>query len=237
MVNPAYPGLIDIPNQVIRYWGTGDEKIDMTTVPDTATFTARVAADPDAAPGVHTVSGALVSFNDIAREIEAVSGVKLRHESWGNLDDLNRAIEAKGGSWNAVMEWYFFAMLQTPRWRTSKTSATPTSDPPPSTTTSSPPSTVSTTERPMKSTGRPERVVCDGVLSRSVAREGVPLGGGRDACGDGAAEHGDHDRLSHVADLACFLHHSRGEEGRRASECESPSARLPTRRRPRRGMQ
>ncbi|RKR74726.1 NmrA family NAD(P)-binding protein [Frondihabitans australicus] len=114
MVNPAYPGLIDMANKVIRYWGTGDEKIDMTTVSDTAALTARVAADPDAAPGVHAISGALVSFTDIAREIEAVYGVTLRHESWGSLDDLNHAIAAKGGSWNAIMEWYFFAMLQTP---------------------------------------------------------------------------------------------------------------------------
>jgi hypothetical protein len=33
---------------VFRYFGTGDEKLDMTTYADAAAFTAEVAADRDA---------------------------------------------------------------------------------------------------------------------------------------------------------------------------------------------
>jgi NmrA-like family len=41
-------GFADAKNGVFRYFGTGDEKLDMTTYADTAAFTAEVAADPSA---------------------------------------------------------------------------------------------------------------------------------------------------------------------------------------------
>jgi len=41
-------GIADAKEGVFRYWGTGDEKFDMTTYADAAAFTAEVAADPNA---------------------------------------------------------------------------------------------------------------------------------------------------------------------------------------------
>jgi hypothetical protein len=41
-------GLTDAKAGVFKYFGTGDEKLDMTTYADTAAFTAEVAADPSA---------------------------------------------------------------------------------------------------------------------------------------------------------------------------------------------
>lgn len=114
MLDPRNTGLIDLERGVVRFWGTGDEPIDMTTVEDTARFAARVATDPDAAPGVHAVSGARVTFAGVAREIEAVTGVPMRPVSWGDVDALRAAIAAKGGGWNAMMEWYFVSMITAP---------------------------------------------------------------------------------------------------------------------------
>lgn len=47
IVNPMI-GMIDTETDTFRYWGTGDEPWDMTTVPDAAAFVARAAVDEDA---------------------------------------------------------------------------------------------------------------------------------------------------------------------------------------------
>jgi len=116
MLSPAQAGLVDVDRGTVQYWGTGDEVIDLTTVADTAEFTARVATDEAAQPGIHTISGAQVSFNGIAGELEKVTGLTLQRSSWGSVDKLREVITAKGGagSWDAMMEWYFLAMLTTP---------------------------------------------------------------------------------------------------------------------------
>lgn len=114
MLNPSYPGMIDLQQGLVQTWGTGDEPFDLTTVPDTARFTARLATDDSAAAGVHTLSGSLVSFADIGREIEKVTGKPMQVHSFGDVDGLRSAIDAKGGGWNAIMEWYLLSMLTTP---------------------------------------------------------------------------------------------------------------------------
>lgn len=114
MLNPSYPGLVDLEQGVVQVFGSGDELFDLSTVRDTARFTARLATDDTAAPGVHTLSGDQVSFARIAREIESVTGRSMQVRSLGSVDTLRRAIDAKGGGWNAVMEWYLLAMLTTP---------------------------------------------------------------------------------------------------------------------------
>lgn len=116
MLSPDQPGLVNVDQATVQFWGTGDEVIDLTTLSDTAQFTARLATDESARPGIHTISGAQVSFNTIAQELEKVTGIALRRTSWGSVDELREVIAAKGGagSWDAVMEWYFLAMLTTP---------------------------------------------------------------------------------------------------------------------------
>lgn len=116
MVNPTRPGLVDVSQKVVHFWGTGDEVFDLTTVEDTAAFTARLATDDSAAAGVHTISGGQVSFNQVADEVSRVTGVRIRATSWGSIDELKRVITAKGGpgSWDAAMEWYFAGVLTAP---------------------------------------------------------------------------------------------------------------------------
>lgn len=41
-------GIIDTETDKFHYWGTGDEQWDVTTVPDSAAFVAKVALDKDA---------------------------------------------------------------------------------------------------------------------------------------------------------------------------------------------
>ena len=57
MLDPAVPGLIDLSGGTVMLWGTGDEPFDLTTVEDTARFTARVATDSADVSGVRYLSG------------------------------------------------------------------------------------------------------------------------------------------------------------------------------------
>ena len=114
MLDPSFPMFVDLAQRQIRFFGTGDELTDMTTVEDTARFTARVATDLEAHAGVHTISGAQTSFAQIRREIEHVTGIVLEPVSLGDTESLRRAIAAKEDPWHAVMEWYSLAMLTTP---------------------------------------------------------------------------------------------------------------------------
>ena len=44
----SFSGLYDGNKGVFRYWGTGDEKLDLTTYDDAAKYTAEIALDKDA---------------------------------------------------------------------------------------------------------------------------------------------------------------------------------------------
>jgi hypothetical protein len=69
---------------------TGDEPFNLTTVDDTARFTARVATDPADLAGVRYLSGAEATFNAIIDETERLSGKTLARTVLGSADDLRR---------------------------------------------------------------------------------------------------------------------------------------------------
>lgn len=119
MLDPATPGLVDLPRATVTLWGTGDEPFDLTTVDDTARFAARLATDPDDVSGVRYLSGARASFNDIIAETERLTGTALRREVLGSADDLRRTTAAAEDPWTVVPQWYFLAMLTTPPFPTN----------------------------------------------------------------------------------------------------------------------
>ena len=77
MLDPAVPGLINLSGGTVMLWGTGDEPFDLTTVEDTARFTARVATDPADVSGVRYLSGERTTFNTIIAETERLTGTTL----------------------------------------------------------------------------------------------------------------------------------------------------------------
>ncbi|KAK9481532.1 putative pinoresinol-lariciresinol reductase 3 [Lipomyces starkeyi] len=60
----------------VMYVGSAEQKIDFTTIPDVAAFTAAVAADPNPTPRVLRCAGDEVSAKDIAAIMSRVKGVK-----------------------------------------------------------------------------------------------------------------------------------------------------------------
>ncbi len=114
MLDPATPGLIDLTKGTVMLWGTGDEPFDLTTVEDTARFTAKIAADLADVSGVRYLSGARASFNEIIAETERLTGTTLTRTVLGSAEDLRRLTAAAEDPWSVVQQWYFLAMLTVP---------------------------------------------------------------------------------------------------------------------------
>lgn len=111
MLDPARPGLVDVDASRVVVWGTGDEPFNVTTLDDTARFTARLATDPADVSGVHYLSGAETTFNGIAEETERLTGTPVTRHVLGSAEDLRRIVEGADDPWSVVMEWYLLSML------------------------------------------------------------------------------------------------------------------------------
>ena len=120
MFSPNSHGPVDIGAGTVAYWGTGDEPFDLTTVDDTARFTARLAVDPDAQAGVHTISAGPTTYTEIRGMIERATGKALRPKNLGDEHQLREVIAATANPWEAVYEWYALGMLVTPTFRSTE---------------------------------------------------------------------------------------------------------------------
>ncbi|KAF2163962.1 hypothetical protein M409DRAFT_57066 [Zasmidium cellare ATCC 36951] len=76
-------------NGKFTYFGTGDEKLDMTTMKDTAAFTAEVAMDENA-NGYLNVVGDRKSVKELAKVYEEVYGVTPEVQRRGSFEDLHK---------------------------------------------------------------------------------------------------------------------------------------------------
>ena len=111
VLDPGTPGLIDLSKDTVILWGTGDEKFDLTTVEDTATFTAKVATDPADLSGVRFLSGARASCNDIIAETDRLTGRELTRNVLGSAQDLRDIVNRADDPWSVLPQWYFLSML------------------------------------------------------------------------------------------------------------------------------
>ena len=113
MINRG-PAMVDLDQPQAVYWGGGDDEFDMTTVEDTAKFTARLAADLEAPAGTYRISGGRASFNNLADAIGQRTGSPVPTRSLGSLEQLRDNLQAAGDPWSQVMQWYTLALLTTP---------------------------------------------------------------------------------------------------------------------------
>jgi uncharacterized protein YbjT (DUF2867 family) len=111
MLDPDTAGIVDLQAGTATVWGTGDEPFNLTTVEDTARFTARIATDQADVSGVHRVSGAETSFNAIIDETERITGTPLTRTVMGTTEDLRRITAEADDPWSVVMPWYLLSML------------------------------------------------------------------------------------------------------------------------------
>lgn len=119
MMLAAGGGMIDLDDPRAIYWGSGDEPFDLTTVDDTARFTAALSADAATTGGVFRISGSRTSMTEIADGIEKRIGRPVPRRSLGPVTELARTLEAAGDPWSHVMEWYTLALFTTPPFGTT----------------------------------------------------------------------------------------------------------------------
>lgn len=82
-----YAGYATFPDAKFAYYGTGDEKFEMTTMPDVAEYTAAVAVQPGAV-GFINVLGDKISVKEMAQTFQEVYGVEPTLENLGSLEEL-----------------------------------------------------------------------------------------------------------------------------------------------------
>ena len=71
----------------ILYWGNPDQRMDFTTMDDTATFTARAALDPST-PRFLRIAGDQLSARDLTVLVSEVTGTKFKLFRAGSLGSL-----------------------------------------------------------------------------------------------------------------------------------------------------
>ena len=114
MLDPETAGIVNLQNNTARLWGTGDEPFNLTTVDDTAHFTALLATDPADISGVRAVSGAETTFNTIIAETERLADTTLAVQILGDADDLRRITAEADDPWSVIRQWYFLSMITVP---------------------------------------------------------------------------------------------------------------------------
>lgn len=77
------------PLRRVLYWGDADQKLDFTTIEDTAKFTAAAALD-DSAPRILRIAGDQRSARDLARIASELTGKEFRLVRGGPLGRLDR---------------------------------------------------------------------------------------------------------------------------------------------------
>ena len=76
----------------VFYWGDADQRMDFTTIDDTAAFTASAALDPST-PRVLRIAGDQVSARELAAVVSEVTGQKFRLFRAGGLGMLGKLIK------------------------------------------------------------------------------------------------------------------------------------------------
>ena len=94
-----YPGgMFDLERAVARTWGEGDERFEVTSVEDTARYTARAAADRALPSGKFAIAGERISFDAVTAAFEQVTGRAFRRERLGSIADLRAWIADRRAS-------------------------------------------------------------------------------------------------------------------------------------------
>ncbi|MDL4821731.1 NmrA family NAD(P)-binding protein [Actinomadura opuntiae] len=96
-VMTGFMGLIDWEQGTLSHWGDPDQPLDLTSVADTAAYTAAVALDP-AATGTMRFAGEVISMRQFHDAVQRGSGRTLRLHHLGTADDLRAEINRQAAA-------------------------------------------------------------------------------------------------------------------------------------------
>lgn len=88
-------GVVDLNADTFSYWGDARQPMDLTTIPDTAAYTAAAALDPTTANRTVSVAGDVLSMTQLRTAIEAATGRGLIERHLGDIAALDAEIERR----------------------------------------------------------------------------------------------------------------------------------------------
>ena len=88
----GFMGIIDWEHRAVSHWGDPDQPVDITSVSDTAAYTAAVALDPKAV-GTFRFAGDVMSLRQFHGAVERGSSRQFALRHLGTADDLRAEIE------------------------------------------------------------------------------------------------------------------------------------------------
>ncbi|MEV5574182.1 NmrA family NAD(P)-binding protein [Spirillospora sp. NPDC052269] len=100
----GFMGLVDWDRGTLAHWGDPDQPLDMTSVPDTAAFTAAVALDPTAV-GTFRFAGEVLSMRQFHEAVQGGSGRTLELLHLGTADELRAEIERQAAQTENPFEY------------------------------------------------------------------------------------------------------------------------------------
>jgi len=108
-------GYLDEANQQIKFYGTGDEKVQLTSYEDTAAYVAEVVADPSAS-GWFEFVGEESTMKKLAADYSLFTGKEFKPVSLGTQADLEALIkklkeENPNNPWAYIPLQYQWAIL------------------------------------------------------------------------------------------------------------------------------
>ena len=102
-------GAIDLEKGTVGFYGDGNQKVEITTVDDTAAMTARVALDRTVPAGKFAFAGDRISFREAGEIVARQTGREMKPVSYGSEADL-RAAMASADPHKQVMLAYLLYM-------------------------------------------------------------------------------------------------------------------------------
>jgi nucleoside-diphosphate-sugar epimerase len=100
----GFMGLVDWEAGTVSHWGDPDQPLDMTSVSDTAAFTAAVALDPEA-KGTQRFAGEELSMRQFHQTLERATGRSLTLKNLGTADELRAEITRQAGATQNPFEY------------------------------------------------------------------------------------------------------------------------------------
>lgn len=108
MVPSPWSWQFDLQGGAFRYYGSGEERVDLTAMDDVARFVAAAALDRDAAGRTLRLAGDELSMEQIAAIFGEVSGRRLEAISLGSVEDLARLIAERKNAASSVLDYVFY---------------------------------------------------------------------------------------------------------------------------------
>jgi uncharacterized protein YbjT (DUF2867 family) len=115
MIQPFFKALVDWDEGIFNYWGDGNQPCDLTTVADTALYTAAAALDRTLTGRPLRIAGDVLTMKQLHQALEAGSGHKLEARSLGSVTDLKAEIDRRkqtaSNPWDWIALQYLWCMV------------------------------------------------------------------------------------------------------------------------------